>query len=102
MPFNTKVVGVTYDNPDGKNRQDIIKGLTTRSNIALERDYANLYDPNAIRVVDSEGNQLGFLGRDISANLAPRMDKGEVITASISALTGGGDYTCGVNILINA
>ena len=28
MAIYTKVVGVTYDNPDGKNRQDIIKGLT--------------------------------------------------------------------------
>ena len=99
--FHTKVVGVTFDNPDGRNRQDIIAHLSQSSKIHLERDRGNAYDSNAVKVVDIDGNQLGFLSKEISADLAPRLDKGAVFNVSISSLTGGGDLARGVNILIN-
>ena len=97
MSFYTKIVGVTYDNQDGTSRQDIIAGLSENSPIKLARDYANLYDPNAILVVSDKG-QLGFISKERAGQIAARMDAEETINARISRLTGGGDYTRGVNI----
>jgi len=97
MSFYTKIVGVTYDNQDGTNRQDIIAELTENSPIKLVRDYANLHDPNAIFVVSDKG-QLGFISKERASQIAARMDAGETINVTISSLTGGGDYTRGVNI----
>jgi hypothetical protein len=96
----TKVVGVTYDNDDGTNRQLIISELKYNSIINLKRDYSNLYDPNAIMVVNLSGEQIGFLSRDLASQLAPLIDQGSQIHVEISQLTGGGDYSRGVNILI--
>ncbi|HPQ42523.1 MAG TPA: HIRAN domain-containing protein [bacterium] len=102
MGFHTKIVGVTHDNPDGTSRQAIIAELTMNTPIRLERDLGNFYDPNAVRIVDAGGRQLGFLNRSLSEQLAPRMDAGETIRVSISALTGGGNYNRGVNIFVDA
>jgi single-stranded-DNA-specific exonuclease len=101
MSLYTKIVGVTHDNANGQNRQAVISRLSLSSRISLKRDYGNIYDPNAITVVDAEGNQLGFLTRDLASQLAPHMDEGKIITATISNLTGGDNgYTRGVNIHI--
>ena len=101
MGIHAKIVGVTYDNPDGINRQDIISSLKSNSPIFLKRDYANIYDPNAIKVVDSGGVQLGFISRELASQIAPQMDSGKKFSVSITGLTGGNGYTRGVNIYIN-
>ena len=92
MSCYTKLVGVTYDNSDGTNRQVIIARLTTHSLITLSRDYGNLYDPNAISVLNSSGERLGFINKELAAKLAPQMDRGSVIKASIASLTGVKSY----------
>ncbi len=44
--------------------------------LALRRDPANEYDPNAIAVL-ADGEQLGWVPRELAAELAPAVDAGQ-------------------------
>ena len=101
MRIRTKVVGVTFNNPDGTSRQSILSRLNSYSLIMLLRDRENIYDPNAIAVLNSNGEQIGFINRELAATLAPLMDSGSLFEVTITSLTGGDNgYTRGCNILI--
>ena len=45
--------------------------------LGLRRDAANEHDPNAIAVDTPDGEQLGWVPRELAAELAPRLDAGE-------------------------
>jgi hypothetical protein len=45
--------------------------------LALRRDAHNEHDPNAIAVDTTDGATLGFVPRELAAELAPRLDAGE-------------------------
>lgn len=110
--IRTKIRGVTKENPDGANRQGIIKQWCQSGDaLYLVREPNNPVDCNAIqvrRVVCSDvpdkprlGEQLGYLSRDLAAELAPRMDEGLVLMARIVGVTGGEDgCSLGVNIQV--
>lgn len=82
--FNTKVVGVSYEN-----RQDVLAGLEAGVELALRRDAHSEYDANAIAVTLLDGTQLGYLNKHLAKQLAPAMDSGIAYDAAVSALTGG-------------
>lgn len=87
----TKVVGVEKQNPDGSNRQRILKRCRAGEELSLVRDPHNEYDENAIKVCREDGQQLGFIGRDIAWDFATGLDQGLCkIKAKIADLTGGG------------
>ena len=96
--FYTKVVGVTFEG-----RQRYIRHMQVGERLELVRDRNNAYDSNAIKVVNEYGDQIGFISRDVAAQLAPRMDMGRnwgtYYYAICSAITGDnpGD-NLGVNI----
>lgn len=74
--FRTKVAGVTFEG-----RQDAIKSakraevLDMHARFKLRREPDNEYDHNAV-AVDADGAPIGFLPRDIAAQVAPVMDAG--------------------------
>jgi hypothetical protein len=92
--FRTKVVGVTFQNPDGTKRQDIISKCKIGEHIFLKRDYENSNDQYAIAVLRETGEQIGFLSRDVAFrhegmnDLAPHIDQGGEVTAKIVDLIG--------------
>jgi single-stranded-DNA-specific exonuclease len=92
----TKIVGVTYDN-----RQAVIGKLQVGEEVRLVRDPQNPFDANAIQVVNLNGQQCGFLSRDLAAKLADSFDRlGQPVKAIVLSLTGGyyiGSYL-GANI----
>ncbi|MGZ4276447.1 MAG: HIRAN domain-containing protein [Solirubrobacteraceae bacterium] len=47
------------------------------SALVLRRDPGNAHDPNAIAVDSAAGEQLGWVPRELAAELAPRLDAGE-------------------------
>lgn len=111
--IRTKIRGVTKRNPDGAERQRIIRQWCHSGDaLYLGRQPNNPVDPNAIEVrrmvcddlPDSPrlGEQLGYLSRDLAQEFAPRMDDdGFVLLAEISNVTGGEDgENLGVNIEI--
>ncbi|NQT78544.1 MAG: hypothetical protein HQ565_12605 [Bacteroidetes bacterium] len=85
--FTTKVVGVTYSNEDGTNRQDLISELNNKSKISLVREYDNENDKDAIAVFNDKGNKLGYLPSD--PLLANHIDGGGAIQVEIIRITGG-------------
>ncbi len=102
--FRTKVRGVTHSNPGlfGPNRQNIIAKCQPGEAVKLVRDEDNEHDKNAVKVCRKNGQQIGFLGRDVAANIAPMMDDGAYVAAEISNITGGTDAKpiLGVNLRI--
>lgn len=96
VEFHTKVAGVSFDG-----RQRIVRQTRVGENLSLVRDPNNPYDRNAIMVLNSRGNQLGFIPKEIASDLASDMDSGSKYIATVTAITGTnpGD-TMGVNILV--
>jgi single-stranded-DNA-specific exonuclease len=92
--FNTKVVGVSFEG-----RQDVVAALREGEPVELRRDAANPHDANAIGVFYG-ALQLGFLRRPIAARLAPNIDAGERYSAQVTAITGGGGRSYGINIYV--
>ncbi len=92
--FNTKVAGVSFEG-----RQDVVAGVQAGAPLDLRRDPANRYDPNAIGVWFGS-LQLGFLNRGIAKRVAPNIDAGDRYTAEVTAVTGGGTRSFGINIYV--
>ena len=59
--------------------------LAVGDQLDLVREPANQYDPNAVRV-EWRGRKLGYVPRADNAGLAWAMDRGEPVSARISAL----------------
>lgn len=89
-----KVVGVTFEG-----RQEIIKQLNKSDIITLRREPTNKFDTNAIAVWSEKG-QVGYIGKDYSSILAPMMDAGTQLEATIATVD---EYkgTHYVHIMIN-
>lgn len=105
--FFTKIAGVTFENPDGSNRQAIIKNVKEGESLQLIREPDNPFSKtgNTTRVCRMNGEQLGYLSSDISETIAPRLDKGSKCDVVVKNVTSGGGGilkapTLGVNIEI--
>ncbi|MDE2924933.1 MAG: hypothetical protein OXT71_00835 [Acidobacteriota bacterium] len=61
--INTKLAGVSRSNPDGTERQDIIKDLTMGELVLLVRDHGNEYDLYATQVQTQSGETIGWVPR---------------------------------------
>lgn len=96
MGFHSKVVGVSFEG-----RQRYVRQTRVNEQLILQRDYNNPYDRNAIKVINSNGNQIGFISKELAETMARNMDAGVRYTATVAAITGTnpGD-TMGVNIFI--
>lgn len=80
-----KVVGVTFTNEDGIDRQFTISKLNKGDNITLRREPHNKYDVNAIAVWSDIG-QVGYIAKDYSSIIAPMMDNGIEFKVDIAEL----------------
>ncbi|WP_195245436.1 HIRAN domain-containing protein [Clostridium celatum] len=67
--FNTKIVGVSFDN-----RQTLIKKLKANEKIFIIRDYNNKYDNNAIAVLNENLELLGYLAKNVAKSLVYDID----------------------------
>ncbi len=80
----TRVVGVTFEG-----RQAIVAHLSVKERVWLRREPHNPHDRNAIRVERQNGQQIGYISRDIAAILASHFDNyGKPVLAVVTALTG--------------
>jgi hypothetical protein len=96
--FHSKIAGVSHQNDDGVSRQRIIASCRLGEELELVRDHHNPIDPNAVRILRRNGEQLGYVTAYLAKDLAPAIDHGTPIRVRISDLTGGGELTSGVNI----
>ena len=89
MPiFTTKVVESNCKNPDGINRQQIIKMCVAGEKIKLIREPNNPHDVCAIGVFRESGEQIGYLASQVSAypELAYHMDIGGQVSARVEEI----------------
>lgn len=96
--IRTKVVGVTFQNKDGSNRQEIIADCFDGQQLELEA-YTYKGAP-AYAVMDGYGGQLGNLSAEIAQVLHDLPDDW-IPYVEVSEITGGGhDENLGCNIII--
>ncbi len=93
--FYTKIVGVSFDG-----RQNAVATLSSEEELSLVRDRENPYDSQAIQVVRTTGEQVGFIRKQIARVLAPLMDSGVTYKATVMQVTGDAKSTRGANILV--
>ena len=82
------VAGLSHPNSDGTNRQETLAFCNEGDDLLFSRDPSNPYDFFAIKVCRSNGQQLGFIPRELAKRIGPQMDQGKEITGSIAIITG--------------
>jgi hypothetical protein len=83
------VACVTRRNDDGKPRQKIIKECHVGEELRLIRDPDHPSDPHAVRVCRISGEQIGWLRKETTAVVGPRIDAGTRFETEIIRLSGG-------------
>jgi hypothetical protein len=94
------VVGETQTNADGKARQDIIMELRPGEDIDLVRERGDASEPNAVRVVSRMG-EIGRLSRADADTIAPYLDGGGRVSASIAHISGGTSTNTAFNVVLS-
>jgi hypothetical protein len=100
--FYSKVAGVTFENDNGSDRQQILKKCKLGEKLLLIHSPIEGH-PNAVKVCrESTNEQIGHLNAKVAEEIAPLLKRKIKVTAEISDLTGGvGDKkTIGCNIKI--
>ena len=93
--YTTPVVGVTFDD-----RQQVVSSLVSGETLRLRREPHNLHDPNAVRVERLNGQQVGYINRELAGQISLALDQmGGLAPATVVEMTGGGlGHNCGVVI----
>jgi len=108
--FPLKVVGVTYENPDGTNRQEIIAKCRAGEPLNLVREPKNPKHERAIAVYRRSGEQIGYIPFDVAEyELSCHMnDPLQQVSARVIEVKGGPslesdfNYGCVIEITIRS
>lgn len=99
----SKVAGVTKRNKSGPGRQKLLRELEgygeSWAKFTLEPEPANRYDPNAVKVIDMFGDQLGYVNERMAAEMARSRAKGDQWECYFVEITGG--YEPGISFGCN-
>ena len=100
--FHSKIAGVSHANPDGTERQDIIKNCKVGEVLLLLLDPDNPVSKTAVKVSRVSGEQLGYLPSRLGGEVYRLLIKDQPVHAHISDITGGTSEapTRGVNIRV--
>jgi hypothetical protein len=101
--FYATVTCVTQHNPDGTDRQKLIKDCRIGDRLRLVRDPDHPSDSNAVKVCLLSEEQIGCLRTEVTAEVGPTIDAGGKLEAEIIRLSSGGRLSKrprGVKILI--
>ena len=101
--FYTKIVGVTFEN-----RQRLISRLnrnnklTPGTPLTLVAEIDNAYDKYAVKVVTMDGEQLGYISKEINQDIHNNLIRGSKYYVTVGSVSGGQseDQNYGVNIKV--
>lgn len=103
--IKTRVAGISFDNRDGSSRQAHARLVRKGDPLRLRREPENPYDANALAVefVDKDDRtyQLGYVPRGLASVLAPMVDAGAKLEASVIRAGGGGLQLIGIRMKID-
>lgn len=94
------VVRETETNPDGRPRQEIIAELSAGDSVNLVRERSDANEPNAVRVVSRLGD-IGRLARTDANNVAPYLDGGGRVRASIALISASSSTNAVLNVVLS-
>lgn len=99
--FYSKVVGVTFKNDNGSDRQAILKKCRQGEKLHLVHKPTAEY-PEAMAVCRANGEQLGHLKTEVAEEVLEALEEGIAVGCEMSELTGGTKDrpTRGCNILV--
>ena len=83
--INVRVAGTSRTNPDGTERQDIIRSLTMGERVHLVRDRENENDLYAVRVQSESGQVIGWVPRHKSPNVGPWLELGGLVVGCVTS-----------------
>lgn len=100
--FFTSLAGVSHRNPDGSQRQRIIRACRAGERLTLVREPDNEYDEFAIAVYSVSGRQIGYVKTELAERLCEQLDDGCGVAMYVKEVTGGvaGKPTLGVNVAV--
>lgn len=88
-PAYTKVAGTGYKNDDtGVERPKIIAQTKVGEMLMLIPDPTNRFDPDAVKVVRLNGEQIGFLDMDTAVEIKSRLERGSLVESRIVSIQG--------------
>lgn len=96
--ITVRVVGVSFQNEDGTDRQEILSQLSIGEAMLLK--YYEYDNEPAYAVTDAVGNQIGNLPKDLSADIYEKY-RDCYFSVQIENITGGNDelkYGCVIDI----
>ncbi len=97
--YETKVVGVSKDNADGSSRQEIIRReVEEEDKLSMQAEPENPFDPNAVKVLSKNGNQIGYLNKEMAETIKPALDNQTEI--HVTAKWVNGEKMLGVGLRI--
>jgi hypothetical protein len=96
----TKVAGASQRNADGSARQTLIAKVRQGERLVLVPEPDNPYDANALKICRSTGEQLGYLNRDLAAEVAPKSQGDKRYVPYAIEVTGGGERHYGLNLML--
>jgi hypothetical protein len=95
------IVGESYRNDDGSDRQSEIRRCGAGEYVGLVREPENPYDSMCVAVYSERGVQIGCIPRS-AGWIAQRIDKGYPVTAVIKNINRGGEGKLGVVLTVTA
>jgi hypothetical protein len=84
--FFGHVAGESHRNDDGTDRQTIISRCRVGELLVLEHEPDNPHDIDAIRVLNQNGEQIGYLEREFAGEVVSRSAKGRVYRAAVAGI----------------
>lgn len=86
--FETRIAGLDYANRDGSDRHEILSTCKIGEDVNLVREPNNSHDENAIMVVRKNGQQLGYLRREVAKRLVTQVKVADLLGAEIAEYDG--------------
>lgn len=75
------VVGITLPH-----RKEIVSNLQIGERLYFKRDYENVFDKNAIQVLNENGLQVGFISKDWASIYSAKLDVGMTFDVTIKSI----------------